>query len=210
MAGRVRPCATRPGRGARAGDSSAALRLYEAGESAQCGERIVRLLLANDRRDEAQRYLERCLDSPRSDEEWLIAQDLYARKFRKKRTSDSTDMLRAGEVIDIDESRSGAPERAVVDHFLELGNQAFRSENLLWRTLFGLLFWDELFGPDDAAMASPFDFLPASLANGRFYEQNRDAIEARLALLEETAATKRAAGSAPASTSTVSRSRARP
>jgi DNA polymerase-3 subunit epsilon len=174
----------------KAGNHDAALRLYEAGESAQCSERVVRLLLANNRRDEAQQFLENCLDSPRSDEEWLIARDLYERKFRKKRTSDSTDLLRAGALIDIDESQSGAPERAVVDHFNALGQQAFRSENLLWRTLFGLLFWDELFGSDDAAMASPFDFLPASLSNGRFYEQHREAIAATMALLQKPARIK--------------------
>ncbi len=174
----------------KSGSADAALRLYEAGESARCSERVVRLLLSGNRRDEAQRFLERCLDSPRSDEEWLVARDLYERKFCKKRTSDSTDLLRAGEVVDIDESRSGAPERAVVDYFNALGHAAFRSENLLWRTLFGLLFWDELFGNDDAAMASPFDFLPASLTSGKFYEQHTETIAATLALLAEPARAK--------------------
>jgi DNA polymerase-3 subunit epsilon len=174
------------------GDAVAAHRLYEAGESAQCSERIVRLLLTNDRRSEAQQYLERCLDSPRSDEEWLVARDLYERKFRKKRTSDSTDLLRAGDIVEIDESRSGAPERAVVEHFENAGCQAFRSENLLWRTLFGLLFWDELFGNEDAAMSSPFDFVPASLTNGRFYEQHAATIQAKFASLDDPAAAKRA------------------
>jgi DNA polymerase-3 subunit epsilon len=176
----------------RAGDSTAALRFYETGESAQCSERIVRILLANDRRDDAQAFLERCLDSPRSDEEWLVASDLYERKFRKKRTSGLTDLLRASEIIDIDESRSGAPERAVVEHFNANGSTAYRCENLLWRTLFGLLFWNELFGNDDATMASPFDFLPASLASGRFYEQHSDAIRTGLALLDDAGAAKRA------------------
>jgi DNA polymerase-3 subunit epsilon len=176
----------------KAGNSDAALDVYAAGESAQCSERSVRILLASNRRDEAQLFLEKCLDSPRSDEEWLVAKDLYERKFRKKRTSGSTDLLRAGEIIDIDESRSGAPERAVVEHFSALGYAAYRSENQLWRTLFGLLFWNELFGDDDAAMASPFDFLPASLASGRFFDQHGTTISARLASLDDVGATKRA------------------
>ncbi len=175
----------------KSGDVIAARRFYETGESAQCSERVVRLLLASNQRDEAQRFLERCLDDPRSDEEWLVARDLYKRKFHKKRTSESTDMLRAGEVIEIDESCSGAPERAVVAHFEGRGQQAFRSENLLWRTLFGLLFWNELFGGEEATTSSPFDFLPTSLANGRFHEQFADAIESRLALLNDTGAAKR-------------------
>lgn len=175
----------------KSGDVKAALRRYTTGESARCSERAVRLLLAADLRDEAQRFLERCLDDPRSDEEWLVARDLYKRKFHQKRTSESTDMLRAGEVIDIDESMSGAPERAAAGHYQKLGHKAFRSENLLWRTLFGLLFWEELFGGEDATTASPFDFLPASLASGRFHEQYAAAIEARLSLLDDIGAAKR-------------------
>lgn len=173
-----------------AGERDAALRLYMTGESTRCSERAMRLLLAAGERDEARRYIERCLDNPRSDEEWLVASDLYARKFHKKRTSDMTDMLRAAETIDIDESRNGSPERAVAEHFAQLGYSAFRSENLLWRTLFGLLFWDELYADDAVAMASPFEFLPPALANGTFHERQRVAIEAKLALLHEPAAAR--------------------
>lgn len=60
-----------------------ALDVYARAESARAGERYVRLLLAAGRRDEAEAFLTRCLDQPRSDEEWLIARDLYARKFKK-------------------------------------------------------------------------------------------------------------------------------
>jgi DNA polymerase-3 subunit epsilon len=173
------------------GDRDAALQLYKAGESAQCSERAMRLLLAVGPREEARRYIERCIDDPRSDEEWLVAKDLYARKFHKKRTSDMTDMLRAAEIVDIDESRSGRPERAVAEHFERLGCTAYRSENLLWRTLFGLLFWDELFAGDTASVASPFEFLPPMLANGTFYGRYRKAIEKKLASLADRGVTKR-------------------
>jgi DNA polymerase-3 subunit epsilon len=168
-----------------------ALHLYSKGESAKCSERTMRLMLAQEDRDAARRYLERCLDDPRSDEEWLVAQDLYERKFEKKRTSTTTDMLREGEIIDIDESKSGSPERAVVEHFESLGYQAFRTENLLWRTLFGLLLWDELFVGEDSTLHSPFELLPTALANGTFYEDNKECVEARLASLRDLAATKK-------------------
>ena len=167
----------------RHGEVERALTFYGKGESADCSERIVRLLLAGDRRDDARRYLERCLDEPRSDEEWLLAEDLYARKFGSKRTSVTTDMLREADSVDIDESRSGSPERAVVDYFEARGLAAYRTENLVWRTLFGLLFWDELFVDGDASLHSPFEFLPSSLQDGTFYEKNAERIEARLAAL---------------------------
>ena len=175
----------------RARATDKALSLYLRGESAECSERIARLLLASGRRDDARQFLERCIDDPRSEEERLVARDIYARKFDKKRTSTATDALRAGELLDLDESRSGAPERAVVEHFEGLGDAAYRTENLVWRTLFGLLFWDELFVGDDTSLHSPFEFLPAVLANGQFYEQDRERIEEKLALLHEPAAAKR-------------------
>jgi len=169
----------------RAGDSTTAIRVFKKGESAKCNERVIRLLLSNNRRDEAEKHLLQCLEDPRSEEEGLMAEDLYARKFKKKRTSARTDELRAAETIDIDEANSGSPERAAIAYFEGRGLQAYRTENLLWRTFFGLLFWKELFADDSASPHSPFEFLPASLLDGSFYARNRNQIEERLASLDE-------------------------
>ncbi len=140
-----------------AGHAELARQVHEIGESATCRERVIRLLLAGNRRDEAERRLLACMDNPQSGEEQLMAEDLYARKFEKKRTSTRTDELRAADTIEIDEALSGSPERAAIRYFEEHGVQAYRTENLLWRTLFGLLFWKELFDDENAAVHSPFE-----------------------------------------------------
>ncbi len=174
------------------GDPDDAIGLYKLGESAKCSDRLIRILLSAGRRDEAQVYLQRCIDDPRSDEEWLSARDIFERKFEKKRTSMVTDVLRAAATIDIDESQSGSPERAAVEYFEARGQRAFRTENLLWRTLFGLLFWDKLYGDEEAATHSPFELLPAAMSSGRFYETHKDEIESRLSrVAAEPVATKR-------------------
>lgn len=175
----------------RAGDRDGALELYAMGESVRCIERRIRVLLAAGRQDEARSCLETCLDEPGSDEEWLFAQDLYERKFEKKRTSRLTDRLRAAETIDIDESQSGSPERAAAGWFEARGQRAFRTENGVWRTLFGLLFWDELFGDESADLHSPFDFVPPALLDGSFHRSRERAVAARLADLDDPAATKK-------------------
>jgi DNA polymerase-3 subunit epsilon len=178
--------AYRLGRNAeKAGDNYAALRLYQAGESAQCLERSVRILFASGQKDEARRYLERCIDDPGSDEEWLFARDFYERKFGSKRTAAVTDVLRAAATIDIDEAQSGSPERAAANYFAQDGHRAFRVENALWRTFFGLYFWDELFAAGDADLHSPFEFVPRNLTTGTFYDDNRAAIDRKLAMLDE-------------------------
>ncbi len=169
-----------------------ALRVYAKGESATCFERQLRLLLATDGTDRARILLERALAAPRSDEEALIAEDIYARKFGGKRTITATDELRASEVIDIDEAKSGSPERAAADFFTDRGQQAYRTENGLWRTLFGLLFWDELFVDERSRLHSPFELLPGTLQDGSFYTRHRDTIDAKLAMLDDRRAVSHA------------------
>ena len=168
----------------KSGDKATALDVYRKGESTRCSERVMRLMLANNQRDDAEIYLENCLTNPRSDEEWLVARDIYEQKFRKKRTSALTDLLRDSDVLDVDESQIGSPERAVIDHFEALGHRAFRTENTLWRTLFGLLFWNELFGAEGSGLHSQFEFLPSTLSDGSFAERFSDSVDARLERLQ--------------------------
>ena len=172
-------------------EADMALAVYRLGESPGCRERVIRLLLAEGRRDECETFLERCLDNPASDEEWLIARDIYERKFGRKRTTAATDLLRSADTIDIDESGSGAPERAAIAHYESLGQSGWRTENLLWRTLFGLLFWDELFGDATGSSHSPFDVMPPSLADGSFHERFGPAIETKLNRLKDGNGTRR-------------------
>lgn len=172
-------------------DPDAALRVYTRGESVKCTERVIRLLLSCDRREEARSYLERCIEAPASDEEAMLASDIYARKFGSKRTSALTDQLRAAPVIDIDEAYRGAPERAVVAWFRQRRQQAFRVENGLWRTLFGLLFWDLLYEGDGSGVYSPFERLPSALVERRFLAEKRAQITERLSLLDDPRAAQR-------------------
>ncbi|MEM1403132.1 MAG: exonuclease domain-containing protein [Pseudomonadota bacterium] len=169
----------------------AALEVYGRGESVTCSERIVRLLLSSGRRAEAKEFLERCIEAPSCDEEALLASDLYERKFHKKRTSTLTDQLRAAAIIDIDDAFRGAPENAAVKWFEGRGQSAFRVENGLWRTFFGLLFWDLLFQANDATTHSPFDRVPSTLRERRFLKDNKARIDQRLDLLSDVGATRR-------------------
>jgi len=174
----------------KSGQIELALHLYGYGESNRCNERVLRLLLGSGQHDVARQFLERCLDDPRNDEEWLFARDLYEQKFEKKRTSTLTDVLRASETVELDESLNGSPEMAVVAWYQQRGMQAYRVENTLWRTLFGLFFWDLLFGSDRAMLHSPFELLPGTLRDGSFYRDNEFDIEARLALLDDPGAAR--------------------
>ncbi len=173
------------------GEPALALEIYGRAEAPRCTERIVRILFKAKRREEAEQYLVRCIDAPRSEEEFLFARDLYERRFHAKRTSALTDTLRGGDVIELDESLSGSPERAAAEYYERRGATAFRTENALWRTLFGLLFWPELFGGRRAALHSPFEFLPRNLETGTFAADNASQVAERLRLLDDSKALKR-------------------
>ncbi len=156
------------------GQSDLALHAYSHSDGELCNERCLRLRYKLGHKDWVQTRLIDMIENPSSDGEHGFAQDFYARKFNKKRTSIVTDILRNSQSITLDEAFKHQPETAAVKHYNSQGLIAVRAENGPWRALFGLLFWDEIF-PNPACMTpSPF------LRTGTFYDQNKESIEAKL------------------------------
>ena len=168
----------------RRGDPDTARALYECGDSAECGERAIRLAYAAGDKDVARARLEAMIDNPATDGEALFAEDFHARKFGGKRTSAITDMLRAAQTIGLDESHRTTPERGAIGYYERRGWTVHHAENTPWRTLFGLLFWDQLYGGGTATLHNEFERMPHALKAGTFYDDNAGAIESRLALLD--------------------------
>jgi DNA polymerase-3 subunit epsilon len=162
----------------RRGDIDSALQAYTRSDTSLCNERVVRLRYKHGDRDWVKSRLEAMIENPSSDDEHAFAQDFYARKFKKKRTSIVTDILRDAETLELDEAFRNRPERAAMQYFREQGLVCKRTENVPWRNLFGLLFWDELYGNGSAQN------IPKSLKFGQFYEENKDGIERKLTDLD--------------------------
>ena len=152
-----------------------ALSAYSHSDTDLCNERIVRIRYKMGDKIWVKSRIEEMIEAPSSDEEHAFAQDFYARKFKKKRTSIVTDILRSAKTIYLDEAFRNQPERAAMSHFQEKDLTCFRMENTPWRTLFGLLFWDELYGE------GVVESLPTELKSKQFYETNKDTIEQKLA-----------------------------
>lgn len=133
--------------------------------------------------EEVKAALEDIIDNPASDTLLAFAEDFYARKFHKKRTSAVTDMLRsASRTLAIDVSQNQQVERGVLAHYARQGIQGWRTENRLWRSLFGLTFWKQLYEED--ALVTEFDRRPLSLKQNNFYAKFEDSIESLLARLD--------------------------
>src|SRR5258705_350880 len=137
------------------------------------------LYLYFDKTD-AEDLLRRMIDDPASDGEFVFATDFYARKFGGRRTGSCTELLRAGVTLTVDDAYRGNPEAGVAGVMRRRGYRVFFAENTLWHSLFGLLFWDELFESD--LLHSSFDCVPHCLNDRsfahRFAAQIDDKLEA--------------------------------
>jgi DNA polymerase-3 subunit epsilon len=162
------------------GEKDLARQLYRAGSSPECNERLVRLLYGAGDKTDAEDLLRRMIDDPASDGELVFATDFYARKFGGRRTGSCTELLRAGVTLTVDDTYRGNPEAGVAGVMRRRGYRVFFAENTLWHSLFGLLFWDELFESD--LLHSSFDWVPHCLNDRsfahRFAAQIDDKLEA--------------------------------
>lgn len=161
------------------GEAGLAVQLYRAGASAECHERLARLLYAEGDKDAAEELLRRMIDDPASDDEFVFASDFYARKFDGRRTGLCTELLRAGRTLRVDDTWRGNPEAGIAGVLRRQGLEVFYAENTLWHCLFGLLFWDELF--ESGQLHSGFDWMPHCLKDRTFAQLFAGQIETKLA-----------------------------
>ncbi len=175
----------------KSGDIDGALALYAASDAPACNERTVRVRHRRNEGDDrlqVRARLEAMIDDPASDEELVFAEDFYARKFGGKRTSAATDLVRAAATLTVDEAWRQQPERGALERFSARGIEAYRAENALWRTLFLLVFHDELRSDeDDSGWRTP-----EALRTGTFLAEHGEAIEAKLAALDDPESALRA------------------
>lgn len=123
------------------------------------------------------------IDNPQSLDHLLIAESFLNIKFNGEKRTEKTNQLLSAETIEI--SSKQRPEKSVKDYFQSQGFKAYRSENFLWTSLFGILFWEELFSSSKASFHSEFDLLPESLITNSFYEGHQEAIETKLHQLKD-------------------------
>jgi DNA polymerase-3 subunit epsilon len=160
------------------GETDIAKQLYRVGSSPECNERLVRLLYSAGDKADAEDLLRRMIDDPASDGEFVFATDFYARKFGGRRTGSCTALLRAGVTLTVDDVYRGNPEAGVAGVMRRRGYRVFFTENTLWHSLFGLLFWDELFESD--LFHSSFDWVPHCLVDRSFARRFAAQIENKL------------------------------
>jgi hypothetical protein len=161
----------------RGGDLERALGLYGLASRPPSRERAVRCLERLGRLVDARSLVSEMLASPRDESERIFAArrsevlEGARRRGRRRRSTASFEQwsLEVGEVSRVG---VGQIEARTLEALIARGYQGAFAENFLWRSLFGLFFWEELWAPIPGAFAHPFQYGPSDLHDG--WRQHRE------------------------------------
>lgn len=168
-------------------ERSLALSALALSDCDEATEKWLRETYKDGEREQVETALLAIIDAPASEYLLTFAEDFYARKYLKKRTSILTDILRnATRQLELDSQYTQAAEQGVVDWYQRHGTTAVHTENSLWRSLFGLTFWSILYADNHASLSNEFDRQPQLLRHNCFYQQCQDEIEHLLSQFKST------------------------
>ncbi len=170
-----------------------ALTVFRLTEESPSRERQVRILDKQKNQEEAKALCEVILAEPQNATEQFFAEDYLNRieaiLLKKKSKKAVTQQLQNSESITIPISWKRQVEFGVIDYYQNRNMKAEFTENHLWRSLFGLLFWDIIFDTDSLAIHHPLQRSPSDLFKPTFFEKRKEKMEERLQMLEDEDAT---------------------
>ena len=166
-----------------------ALTVFRLTEETPSRERQVRILDKLKNKEEAKALCEVMLGDAKNADEQFFAEDYLNRLSAKKSKKAVTQHLHNSESVMIDISWKRQVEFGVIDYYEQRNLKATFTENHLWRSLFGLLFWDIIFDTDTLAIHHPLQRSPSDLFKPTFFEKRKERMEERLLMLEDEDAT---------------------
>ena len=170
-----------------------ALTIFRLTEESPSRERQVRILDKQKNREEAKALCELILAEPQNATEQFFAEDYLNRiaaiLLKKKSKKAVTQQLHKSDSITIAATWKRQVEFGVINYYQNRGMKAEFTENHLWRSLFGLLFWDIIFDTDSLAIHHPLQRSPSDLFKPTFFEKRKEKMEERLKMLEDEDAT---------------------
>ncbi len=166
-----------------------ALEVFRMTEEPPSRERQVRILDKLKNKEEAKALCEMMLLDYKNANEQFFAEDYLNRLLAKKSKKAVTKHLHNSESVTIDILWKRQVEFGVIDYYEQRGLKATFTENHLWRSLFGLMFWDIIFDTDTLAIHHPLQRSPSDLFKPTFFEKRKERMEERLLILEDEDAT---------------------
>lgn len=174
----------------RAGDYEEALRLYEEATAPPARERRARVLAHLGRPDESLGLCAEIRRAPRDETEVAFAPG-FEERLRRKLGEDVPRRQRRRRptaALEVEKRDGATVETLALEALAEDGSPGFFAENWLWRSIFGLAFWDVVFAPVPGAFQHPFQYGPLDLSTPEFRAARAALVEDRLAELQTLAA----------------------
>lgn len=160
-----------------------ALSLYQTTTLQPSYERQLRILRKLDREEEVIELAKYIIENSRNPKEQIFASDFLSNTSAKRITKSTTKRLKIGDSIEIVQDTRLKVEDQAIMHFQEMGYEAFHTENFLWRSIFGLLFWEEIFDESMSAIHHPLQRAPSDIHDPKFYEKRESLIKSKLKTL---------------------------
>lgn len=166
------------------GSQELALQLFQRSPDPRAIEKYLRLLYQAGETLTVENRLNEIIENPESEHLLYFALDFLQRKFEKKRTSILTDILRSCDApVTLDEAHKDQVEKGMQRHYQRRGALVWRTENRMWRALFGMTFWHLLFREGNG-FCNEFDRLPLALREQSFWRENEEDIRSLFAELD--------------------------
>ena len=160
-----------------------ALQVYRHTSQAPARERCVRLMHKLGLKDDALTLCNTILEAPQNAEERYFAQDFLDRIHKRKRTKRTTDFLKNSDCVTLPDDTRYYVEGGLLEYYQQLGYRGVHTENYLWRSFFGLLFWDIIFDQDCEALHHPLQITPTDFYTPAFLQKRKKQLHDRLKVL---------------------------
>lgn len=155
-----------------------ALEFYELARKHPSRERRIRILDKIDRAEDAREIAEVIVERPFNASELIFAQDYLAKKSKRNYRSTTT-KINASPEITITDPVGDRVEQHALAYYAEQGFEGAHTENYIWRAVFGLLFWDELFDQQHATFHHPLQRMPSDLHSESFFDNRGELLRAK-------------------------------
>lgn len=162
-----------------------AFELYGHVSSPPSRERRARVLERQQRLDDAIRLCRTIAEAPRDESEAVFA-PRFAHQLRRRRGEALPPWKRPRRPrrdLTVPKRPEMSVERQALLALADEGMDGFFAENWLWKSLFGLAFWDIVFAPVPGAFQHPFQYGPLDQFEDEFRPRRAQLIEERLGWL---------------------------
>jgi hypothetical protein len=173
----------------RAGRFESALELYEAAWAAPARERRARVLASLNRGAEALEICSEIAAQPRDESERdfvSIFEPRLRRRLGQRLPAPRRHRPRVRSIT-LTRALGMSVEEQALEALAAEGRSGFFAENRLWRSLFGLVCWEQVFSAQPGAFQHPFQGGPLDLEDPSFLERRRALFEARFRWLRKGA-----------------------